>query len=202
MAVAEKLGFDFGLGSSGFFKIFLFLLLFLIIWETKKRWSEIGPMMKDLSSGIKKGFLTKTKEIQKEIIAFSPQKLAGRAGGLITSVIAVMLVVFISLRQFLKTFIFRKHIIILTGFCGIVFDIFVADFTSDLLIILLIGLWILSIQLYKLEARVSATGALICLVICPFLLIFDKELIAEKATIWAYIFLAIGIGQFFFQELS
>ena len=90
------------------------------------------------------------------------------------------------------------------GLCilGILIDIFVFKFTSDLLILFLTGLWILIIRHYKFEGRVSIAIALFFLTLCPFLLIFKKEPIAEKAAIWAYMFLVVGVIQLFINELK
>lgn len=75
---------------------------------------------------------------------------------------------------------------------GILFDIFIFNPTWDLVILWQTSLWVLTIWLYKLEGRVSIAGALIFLAVCPFLLILNKESIAEKLAIWAYVFLAVG----------
>jgi len=74
-------------------------------------------------------------------------------------------------------------------------DIFIFDSTQDLVILFLTGLWILTVWLNHFEGRISIAGGLIFLAMCPFLLIFGKEAIAEKSAIWAYMFLAVGVGQ-------
>lgn len=103
------------------------------------------------------------------------------------------------IKSFLET---RKGwILVLTG-AGILFDIFILDPTWDLVILLLSGLWILSIWLYRLEGRISIIGGLIFLAFCPLLLIFGKETISGKSAIWAYIFLMIGAGQAFAEYLE
>jgi hypothetical protein len=51
----------------------------------------------------------------------------------------------------------------------------------------------------RFEGRVSVAGALIFLALCPFLLIFKKDPIAEKAAIWAYMFLVVGTIQMFVE---
>jgi len=91
-------------------------------------------------------------------------------------------------------------ILLLTG-VGIFIDIFIFDPTWDLVILFLTGLWILVIWLYKFEGKVSLAGGLVFLSLCPFLLIFKKEAIAEKAAIWAYMFLVVGVVQEFIEYL-
>jgi hypothetical protein len=93
---------------------------------------------------------------------------------------------------------YRFLILILSGI-SILFDIFFLKFTSDFLIFFLTGLWVLVVKLYKFEGRVSVAVALGFLVLCPFLLIFKKEAIAEKAAIWAYMFLVVGVIQMFIE---
>ena len=89
----------------------------------------------------------------------------------------------------------NKFLILIFCGLGVFFDIFFLKFTSDFLIFFLTGLWILVVKLYKFEGRVSVGMALGFLVLCPFLLILKKEAIAEKAAIWTYMFLVVGVIQ-------
>ncbi|MBU3957239.1 hypothetical protein KKI19_03150 [Patescibacteria group bacterium] len=103
------------------------------------------------------------------------------------------------IRIFLEKY---KFWLLLLAGIGILFNIFVFTSISGLIIFFLIGLWIISIWLYNFEGRVSVAGGLIFLAMCPFLLILKKELIAEKAAIWAYMFLVVGIAQMFIEYLK
>lgn len=78
---------------------------------------------------------------------------------------------------------------------GLVLDIFIFDFTSDLVILFLVGLWILVVRLYEYEGRISIGIGMGFLIVCPFLLIFKVDAIAEKAAIWAFMFLLVGVGR-------
>ncbi len=78
---------------------------------------------------------------------------------------------------------------------GISVDIFIFDSTSDLVILFLTGLWVLSVWLYEYEGRISIGMGLGFLILCPLLLIFNVDAVAEKVAIWAYIFLVVGVGQ-------
>ena len=91
----------------------------------------------------------------------------------------------------------NKYRFLILIFCGvgILFDIFFLKLTSDFLIFFLMGLWVLAVRYYKFEGRVSVGVALGFLVLCPLLLILKKEAIAEKAAIWAYMFLVVGVIQ-------
>jgi len=96
----------------------------------------------------------------------------------------------------IRKFIENKRIgFLLVAVLGIFIDVFIFKFTSDVVILTLTGLWIGAVIGWKLEGRFSILGALIFLTMCPFLLIFKQEAIAEKAAIWAYMFLVVGVIQ-------
>ena len=103
------------------------------------------------------------------------------------------------IKKFLEKY--KIWVLLLTGL-GIFLDIFIFVPTRDLVILFLTGFWILSVWLYKFEGRVSVAGGLVFLVMCPFLLIFRKEPMAEKAAIWAYMFLVIGVFQGIFTKVK
>ena len=69
------------------------------------------------------------------------------------------------------------------------------------MILFLTGLWILSVFHFKFEGRVSISLALGFLILCPFLLIFNKETIAEKSAVWAYMFLLVGVIQMIIEYI-
>lgn len=85
---------------------------------------------------------------------------------------------------------------------GIILDIFILKFISVLWILFLLILWILSIRHFKFKGKISVSLALIFLSLCPFLLIYKKEIIADKVANWIYIFLLIGLIQIFIDEIN
>ncbi|MEA2020148.1 MAG: hypothetical protein U9M98_00255 [Patescibacteria group bacterium] len=87
---------------------------------------------------------------------------------------------------------FRYYLLAFTAL-GIFVDTFFFDFTSDLVILFFIFLWIMASWLFSFEGRVSVGVGLGFLVLCPFLLIFKADFIAEKAAVWAYMFLLVGV---------
>lgn len=102
------------------------------------------------------------------------------------------------IRNFLGKY--KLWLIFITGL-GIFLDVFFLSFSSDLLILILTALWVLAVWLYKFDGRISVGIALGFLIICPILLVFKKEPIAEKAAIWVYMFLAIGVIQLFVENV-
>lgn len=95
------------------------------------------------------------------------------------------------LKNFFTNNIFR--LVLFIG--GIFFDVFILKFTSDFVILFLIGLWILSIHYFKFKRRISICLALILLILSSFLSILGKALIVEKMVVWVFIFLTIGVIQ-------
>jgi len=104
--------------------------------------------------------------------------------------------------RFLKAVLTSYFFWLILGIFGILLDIFVLKFTSDLLILFLTGLWILSVCHFKFKGEASIGLALGFLILCPFLLIFKKGLIAEKSAIWAYMFLVVGVVELFVEYLK
>lgn len=51
----------------------------------------------------------------------------------------------------------------------------------------------------RIKGQVLVGMGLVFLTLCPFLLILKEEATAEKAAIWAYMFLVVGIGQEFIE---
>lgn len=178
LLVAQFFGFSFGF--DWWFLLILFSLLFLVlsIWEIRKRWTVVYPE-------IKNRFLEKREAIQEKIIARSPKKLISNRNSI--SLILAGILVFWDW--------FWRNAVLLGAVLGVIADVFVFKSSSDLLILFLVILWVLSIKYFRLKEEVSVVGGLAFLFICPFLLVFEKETIAEKAAIWAYVFLAVGVIQ-------
>ena len=192
LAITKKFGFDFGVNLSVFFRIVLFLFIIWLVWVTKIKWSEIYAIIKRTWGEIKDKFITETEETQKEIIRFFP----------LAFLLTIFLLLWQVIKKIFKEYVFNQITLFVLVILGILLDIFVFKFTSDLLILFLTGLWILSIYHYKFEGRVSIGGALLFLTMCPFLLIFKKNLIAEKAAVWAYMFLVVGVIQMMIEYMK
>lgn len=90
---------------------------------------------------------------------------------------------------------FSSFVILFLTLLGLFWNIFIFDSTSNFVILFLTGLWIFVVRLYEYEGGVSVRMGLGFLILCSFLLIFKADAIAEKAAIWAYMFLVVGVGQ-------
>jgi len=189
LAITKKFGFDFGVNLSVFFRIVLFLFIIWLVWVTKIKWSEINAIIKRTWGEVKDKFITETKETQKEIIRFFP----------LAFLLTIFLLLWQVIKKIFKEYVFNQITLFVLVILWILLDVFVFKFTSDLLILILTGLWILSVYHFKFKGKVSISLALGFLILCPFLLIFKKELIAEKAAIWAYMFLVVGVVQLFVE---
>ena len=191
LAIIKKLGFDFSVNISVFFRILLFLFVIWLVWLTKINWSQVYAVLKKTWENVKDNFIIETKETQKGVIRFFP----------IAFFFTLFLFPLKIFKKIFKEYVFNQITLIILVILGILIDIFVFKFTSDFIILFLTGLWVLSIYRFKFEGRVSIGFALFFLILCPFLLIFKKELIAEKSAIWAYMFLVVGVIQMFIEYI-
>jgi len=107
------------------------------------------------------------------------------------------------MRKRIKNFLSPSKIFILTA-CGlgVLTHLFFFEFISDVRILFFTALWVLSVWLYEFKGRISIAGGLVFLIFCPFLLLINREPIAEKAAIWAYMFLVVGVVQEFIEYLG
>jgi len=94
-----------------------------------------------------------------------------------------------------RKYFLSKEIFLVVFFLGIIFDTFLVSFDSSLVVLFFLFWWLALNIAFKFESRLSIGIALFNLALCPFLLIFKMDSIAEKTAIWAYMFLATGVAQ-------
>lgn len=81
-------------------------------------------------------------------------------------------------------------------------DVMISKTISDARLMSLMASWLIVQHFLIINQKVTIGGALIFLLLCPILMLLNKEVAAEKAAIWAYQFLAIGIVQIFIQDVK
>lgn len=201
--IADKFGFGFEMEPFFLFKPVFFLGVVWAVGEIWINWDEILRVLKAFWAKQKSEFSIKTKVTQAEIVSLSPKIFAGKTENSLVLTLAVILSFFSFFWQFFKAlsrFFLQPSILLASAILGVLADIFVFDFSSDLLFLLLTGLWIWSVGRYKFEGRVSLAGGLIFLAMCPFLLIFKKYSVAEETAVWAYMFLVVGVIQMIIEN--
>jgi len=170
---AKIFNFNSGLNPIIFFIIFSVSFGIWFIKTVKRNWREITIFLEEKR---KSNFsLRLTTEIQKQ-------------GGEPTSTFALFGWVF-------RKYFLSKEVFLALFFLGIIFDTFLVSFVSNLVILFFVLWWLALNVAFKFESRFSMAIALFFLALCPFLLIFKMDDIAEKAAIWAYMFLVVGVGQ-------
>lgn len=107
----------------------------------------------------------------------------------IRSLISFLINITLKISQF-----FRFPILIIS-LVLIFIDIFFIPKSSDVFILLAMFFWTLFIIGFRVEARISFLFALVYLLVCPVFLLLQKEAIAEKSAIWAYMMLVAGTFQ-------
>jgi len=78
---------------------------------------------------------------------------------------------------------------------GILINFYLTDLASEVGVLIITGLWIRLISIYKIKGKVSIVIGLLFLSLCPLLLIINKDNLAEKTATWAYMFLLISVCQ-------
>ena len=92
--------------------------------------------------------------------------------------------------------VFKYRIYILGTFCsGLIWDIFFNPQISDLAVLILGLLWILTIFSFKFEPKISFALAAASYGISFIFQFFNQEMIMEKGASWFFVFLLIGLVQ-------
>lgn len=82
---------------------------------------------------------------------------------------------------------------------SVVLTIGIMQEKNNFVYLVLIGLWLFLIKVYKFESSVSYLFAILFLFACPFLVYLNYNYIAEAAANWAYFLLVIGTIQAFWE---
>lgn len=95
-----------------------------------------------------------------------------------------------------KSQIFKYRAYLLGIFClGLIWDIFFSPQISDLVVLILGILWVLSIFSFKFWSQVSLVLATLSYVVSFVFQFFSQEMIMEKGASWFFVFLLIGLTQ-------
>lgn len=94
---------------------------------------------------------------------------------------------------------FVKHMLIFELNWILIFtvliDIFIIQLTNDVVYLVIMGLWIVTLRAYKQNSKQSFLTGIMLLLIPPVFLFMKDEPTAEKASIWAFMFLMVGTIQ-------
>ena len=97
-----------------------------------------------------------------------------------------------------KSQIFKYRAYLLGIFClGLIWDIFFNPQISDLAVLILGILWILTIFNFRFEPKISFVLAATSYGISFIFQFFNQEMIMEKGASWFFVFLLIGLVQSF-----
>ncbi len=113
-----------------------------------------------------------------------------------SSIYLLPLILYLVWLFFRKSLLVSQNYILVEVFLlGVLtFVFFMQQINRDVELTLII-LWIFLVIFYRLESSVSFLLALAFLILVPFLLIFNLNLIAENSSMWTYFFLVIGTFQ-------
>jgi len=86
----------------------------------------------------------------------------------------------------------KKYLLLYIHLVAIFILIFFMNTMNNYVNLIMIGLWIILIMIYRFGYSISYLLALFFLLLCPVLFIFNQESIAENAAMWTYFFLVMG----------
>lgn len=90
----------------------------------------------------------------------------------------------------------RKLLLPIILFFGIIIDIFIFRFNSELVLVVLILLWAIIVRSFRLNCFVAFKVGFVFLLLCLILKMKNNNFIpSEKAAIWSYVFIFLGIIQ-------
>ncbi|GEM_PF-1295949 len=89
---------------------------------------------------------------------------------------------------------YNKFAILMLVFLGVAADVFILQSHSDLRTFTILALYIFSIRFYKLQSKIAFLFSLIFLLVMFIYFILMKTTdTTEKAAVWAFLFMGIGI---------
>jgi len=82
----------------------------------------------------------------------------------------------------------------------VIIDVFVTQLTNDMVYLVIILLWIITLKIYKMDSRYTFILALALLLISPVWLFIQDFPTAEKGAVWTYMFLIAGTIQLILEH--
>lgn len=187
LGIIRLLGIDMGIDLVIFFEVsFGWLLIFLAI-KIKENWARIK-------------FFKPFSFVDGYYFSSIQNKKPGDWTDIFRKSIKLIFKILLDTIRLIKKIIFSRWALLITFILGIIFDTFFLYFVSDLITLPLTVLWFIIIWVYALKSKVSFLGGTILFVLCPILMLAQKEIGAEKSAIWAFVFLVAGAIQMFFEE--
>ncbi len=84
----------------------------------------------------------------------------------------------------------------------VLIDILIIQLTNDVVYLVIIPLWIITLKRYGKESGFSFLIGILILLLAALFLFLKEEPTAEKATVWAYMFLIAGTVQIFLENIK
>jgi len=84
----------------------------------------------------------------------------------------------------------------------IIFDIFFYQIKFDWFFLIVFSTWLFLVVSRFLKSEQSFSAAVFIFIFAMFLIFIKKDLMAEKASVWAFLFLIFGLAQSLFEEIK
>jgi len=172
-----KININFGVSLSSLFRIFLFMFLVLVLQKLILSRQKMSLFIRSIY------FQSQLFSKLKSLPSFS-DKIIYLFSLIISSPLKVIKKIYLSGKKI-------SYLCII----GILINFYLTDLASEVGVLIITGLWIRLISIYKIKGKVSIVIGLLFLSLCPLLLIINKDNLAEKTATWAYMFLLISVCQ-------
>jgi len=173
----------------------LFSLTLEIIANRKFIWHTIKAQKKRKEEE----FFQRSRKIQKKIISLSGL-FSGNLGQDFALIIGWIFSGLFIIKETLRVLFFTKYHFLAFSLFGILFEIFYLEVSVDAILIILLIVWLTTVYLFKFKGEISIKIALVLLPFCPYFLSRKMNFLAEKVAVWVFLFLAVGVIQFVFEQ--
>jgi len=190
LAVAKLVHFDFNLKISILFKVFWLGSGVTTVLEFFKNWGFIRPKLKAFFQKIRNQYLV-ADQIVKQKLSHFPGLLRSVVSFFRLPLVLIVILTPVFAGQSQRSDYFKYGILLLGGLL-IMKDIFTGQWGVEWQILVISALMVLIFKIQKTRGEVSFLAGIFFLALCPFLLIFNKVVMAERSALWAYIFLCLG----------
>lgn len=201
LKIFSFLSFDLNLDLTLFSKIFLLLLLLFLILESLKNRILLKIYSENFLQYLQMLYTEKKENNRKAILQFLHSKIHNDSlVNVLTDLIVLFALVVLALNNF-----FIKTVILTSIFI----TVFLKSFSLDILplnfevrFVFLVFLWLIMIIVLKLKPVISLFNSTVLLCSSFYILIFNNDrVLAEKVSFWVFVFLTVGIIQYFLSFL-
>ena len=93
-------------------------------------------------------------------------------------------------------------VLFILGIIGVSINIILIPSTNSQVLLMIIAYWMLLGIIYKTTEKFFFILALICLILSTIPFLLGNMLLAERFSVWEFLFIILGLWQWFFLQLK